>query len=532
MHATSSRIAALAKFDRLLARVLTHHAVRIPGVLGYSPTDLAARLTQRFAQLYQSEFIVAYCRTALHQPSAWEGLPHPQRVALGDVRVSLSDGTVTLSAGLALRLLFDFLARWCYTLLNLLASIRVRPDRGSATLVYGVGLSDIFRGGDDKEFLAYCGSGPITPLQAARLLVVQAPARAGRTTSPRAVYARSPLHALCRVTGLSPVDAMKLVGRHFIALFCLTRLCAVVPPFLLAARDFSEEVPATALDQAAAIEAVVLTNSNYSSQPLWMWARSGRRFRVHMVWYSQNIRPLLRKSDPDFPVDPINRLIRADIMWVWMPSFADYLTAIGIRAEMRCVGPILWNLPELQPAEPRNSPVIAVFDVTPTTEAEAIRLGLVDNYYTLATTQKFLQDIIEAVRLAATELGRHPRIALKHKREGKADRDPGYFRFVEELIGTHGNLVVLPAHTSLYEMLSNCDVAIAIPCSSPVYVASHLGKPSIFYDPTGELKPVFDAAPELEFVSGPALLAATVSRILKRGVWANYNRNEAGSLCE
>jgi len=530
MHATSSPIAALGKFDELLQRVLTRHAARIPAVLGYSPANLAARLAQRFAQLYQSEFIVAYCRTARHQPSACEGLPQSQRVALGDVRVSLSDGAVTLSAGLALRLLFDFLARWCYTLLTLLASIRVRPDRGSATLVYGVGLSDIFRGGDDKEFLAYCDSGPITPLQEARLLIVQALTTVGRTTDLRAIYARSPLHALCRHGGLNPVDATKLAIRHFVMLFHLARLCAVVPPFLLAARDFAEEVPASFLDRAGSIEAVVLTNSNYSSQPLWMWAHDERKFRVHMVWYSQNVRPLLRRSDPRFSVNPINRLIRADIMWVWTPTFAGYLAAIGIRAEMRCVGPVIWTLPPHNSPEPRDSPVIALFDVTPLTETKAVELGLVDNYYSLRTTQKFLQDIVEAARLAAGELGRHPQIALKHKRDGETDRDPQYFRFVQELIETNEKIIVVPAHTSLYQMIGNCDVAIAIPCSSPVYVASHLGKPSIYYDPTGELAPDFDAAPELEFVSGPASLAKTMLRALKRGAWGN--RNEAGGPCE
>lgn len=501
-----TRIPALVELDAFLKRMAAHYAGRIPAHLGYAPTDLASRLTQRFAQLFEAAFVLA-CQG----PERRAG-----RLPLNGDRADLTAGTVTLSAAHCVRLYLDFLARWAYTLLTVLVSIRLRPARARATLVFGIGLADVFRGGDDRAFLEYCRRGPIAPLRDARHLIVQATALAGQSTASTVRYARSPLHALFRAAGLTPREAARATGAHVVALARLTGACSVLPTLLLVARDFGEEALAAALQRIDAIEAVVLTTSNYSAQPLWTWARAGRAFRVHLIWYSLNIRPLLRKGDPHFPVNPVNRLIRADTMWVWLPSFADYLTGIGIRAEMRCVGPILWILPPEQAPELRGRPVIAVFDVVPTTEAEDRRLGFVDNYYTPANVRRFVEDIVEAARLAAEVSGALPRIELKHKRDERGGRDPGYFQFVDELAESLENFAVLPAETSIYEMVARCHVAIVLPCSSPVYAASRLGKPSIYYDPSGELTPVYDPAPGLEFIADRAQLAAAIARILGR----------------
>ncbi|HEV8646191.1 MAG TPA: hypothetical protein VGR01_11555 [Burkholderiales bacterium] len=495
------------EFDALLQRVAAYYKLRIPPALGYSPSDLTDRLVQRLAHLYQAEFVAAFCGA--------KGELEPRQLRLRGLSLNPSDGSMRISFGLTASLFLDFLLRWCYSLLSLMLAVRTRTGRRRATLVYGVGADDIIRGGNDAEFLAYCDSGPIAPLRDSSVLIVQLSARTERSPGAKAFYARSPLHALCLFAGLGPADALRLACLHIAAFARLVRLAVAVPSLLLLARDFAEDATASVLNGAGLLEAVVLTNSNYSSQPLWMRPKPGRKFRVHMVWYSQNIRPLLRKSDPELTAYPAHRLIRADVMWVWTRAFADYLGRIGIRADMQNVGPVLWRLPVQFPQEPRVDPLIAVFDVTPVTEAEAFRLGELDNYYSLATAQKFLQDIAEATESTATQTGRRARIALKHKRGKVVNRDQKYFRFIEELIAKHGNLVVVPAQNSLYQMIENCDLVVAIPYSSPAYVASHLGKPCLFYDPTGTLRPTLEPAPLLEFASGPAALALALKNLVK-----------------
>lgn len=499
----SKGIAAFMAFDGMLRRVAERHASRLPGVAGFGTADVTARVTQRFAQLFSAQFMVA------HTEAAEAGLD-PEWLDLGGARLAPARGEIALGARQALSLYIDFLARWGYTLLTVLGAISLRSGE-RATLVHGLGLAHLFRDGDDREFLEYCRRGPIEPLAAASRLLIQAVAPDGRATDARAAYARSPLHALARVAGLSPGRALAVAGTHIANLVGITLRCAANPALLLAARDFADDALAAALDESGAIEAVVLTTSNYSAQPLWTWARARRGFRVHMVWYSQNIRPLLRKGDPDFPVNPLNRLIHADVMWVWMPSFGEYLAGLGIRAEMRCVGPVLWTLPPERAPEPSSRPVIAVFDVVPTTPAEDRRLGFVDNYYTPANAQRFVQDIVDA----ASATGARPLVQLKHKREGRDRRDPGYFRFIDALAAASGDFELLPAQASVYDMILRCRVAIAPPCSSPAYVASSLGRPALLYDPTGELAPALDPAPGLEFVSGPGQLAAALSRLLQ-----------------
>jgi len=499
-------IAALLEFDALLPRVAAFYAAQIPPMQGHPAAELADRLAQRFAQLFQAEFVVAWCAP---------GTSDRKQIQMSGLSVEISPGSLHISISLAARLMFEFILRWGYSLLTLALAFRPVTGRRPMTLVHGVGEGDVFRDGSDAEFAAFCDGGAIDPLREAQALIVQL-AQPRASSGRRIVYARSPLHALCRGAGLGLGDALKLAWRHVAAFVKLLRLASTSPAGLLLARDFADEATASVLNEVGLIEAVVLTNSNYSSQPLWMRARPGRRFQAHMVWYSQNIRPLLRKTDPELQANPVNRMIRSDVMWVWTRAFAEYLSSIGIRAQMHWVGPILWRLPVFGSPAADAPPLVAVFDVSPVTEAEAVNLGLLDNYYSMETARKFLQDIVEAVARAAPPHGPRARIALKHKREGGTNRDLGYFRFVDELAAKHENFTVLPTWTSLYELISGCDLTIAIPYSSPVYVASHLGRESLYYDPTNALRPTFEAAPGLEFASDSSALQAAIVRVIGR----------------
>jgi hypothetical protein len=499
----SGRIAALAEFDALLRRVIACHEPQIPVILEYSPSDLADRLAQRFAQLFLEEFITQYCRAGSESDR--------QKLQLRGLTLDVSNGSCEISVRLAARLLLDFLLRWCYSAIGLILAIRLGTGKRRATLVYGIGVDDIFREGSDKEFAAYCAAGPISPLSDASTLIVQT-AQVRTSCCRRVIYVKSPLHSLCRVVGLGPADAVKLAWLHMAAFARLIRLSVASPAMLLIGRDFAEEATASVLNQSGLIEAIVLTTSNVSSQPLWMRATPVRKFQVHMAWYSQNIRPLVRKSDPELAVYPPNRMIRTDVMWVWTQAFAEYLGGIGIRASMRCVGPILWRLPVPHVSTLGESPLVAVFDVPPVTEAEALRLGELENYYSLDTARKFLQDIVNAAELASMASGQRVRIALKPKRNVTIRRDQRYVRFVEELMATHPNFVRLPAQTSLYELIADSALAISIPFSSPAYIAGHLGRPALFYDPTDGLRPSFEPAQGLAFASTPEALASAISQ--------------------
>ena len=54
----------------------------------------------------------------------------------------------------------------------------------------------------------------------------------------------------------------------------------------------------------------------------------------------------------------------------------------------------------------------------------------------------------------------------------------------------------------LFEFIDNCDLVVAVPYSSPVYIAQARNKPSIFYDPTGDLIPTYEEHPAITFASG------------------------------
>lgn len=506
MLAVPPRGAALQELDVALGRVAAWYGARLPGVLGYRPVDLAHRLTQRFAQLRQSRY--ALLRSAPGAPADC-----PARLDLGGYSIAAADGSIRIAAGTALSLLFEFALRWCYTAFAILGALAARSRGERVTLAYGIGQADLGRGGDDAVFMDYCAKGPIEPLREGDRLVLQVLAAPKRSAGWRTVYARYPLHAYLRLSGLPLPGMFRLMARHVATLSSALLLFLRQPAALLLARDLAEDAPARHLDEAGAICAVVFTNSNYTSQPLWMWAPPGRRLRCHMVWYSKNVRPFLTGDDPDFPVHPARRLIRADTMWIWMAPFGDYLRSIGLRSEMRVVGPILWYLPG---AAPRIAPAeaqVAIFDIEAVT-AEAIRnLELLDSYYTHEVLGVFLTDVVEAADRAAARLGKPIRVVLKHKRRRLPVNDARYFDLVDALAARYPQLALVPPETSVYDVVAQSQLVIGAPFTSPVYVASHMGKASLYYDPTGKLRPTFDPAPGLAFAASRAQLDAALDRI-------------------
>jgi hypothetical protein len=74
----------------------------------------------------------------------------------------------------------------------------------------------------------------------------------------------------------------------------------------------------------------------------------------------------------------------------------------------------------------------------------------------------------------------------------------------------------------MYAMLANSDLSIIVPWSSPAYVASHLGRRAVFFDPTMELLPTFESASLVMFASGRTeLLNIALQAVLARHLVAD-----------
>jgi polysaccharide biosynthesis PFTS motif protein len=350
----------------------------------------------------------------------------------------------------------------------------------------------------------------------ARRLVVQCVPHKGIAASPDFFYDRFPLQFLIRRTKLGVSGRAVLLGMHLVAPLVFLWSIVRMPLLAVLARDFAFAFGVNALDRYRMIESVVITNSAYTAQPLWMRGPATRRFAVHMVWYSQNTRPVVYARD-GFAADlPNYRHARMDETWVWTSGYKSYLEQLGLPCVIHVVGPILWYLPE--PAQPRveKDICIVVFDVTPVRDDAAERIGLIGNYYCAENMIRFIEEVLAVCREVEKKSGGRVRLMLKHKRSYNQAHDQRYIDLIERLSAPQGDMTLVPFQTNMYALLAGSDVSIVVPWSSPAYVAAHLGAQAVFFDPAMELLPTFEQTSRVKFASGRAelltLLARTVCR--------------------
>lgn len=515
---------AYAAFDLIVRVIEGWLADRVPVVAGFNEDVVRERLVQRIADLALYPF-VGICA---HRLEVGETLvPTPdQALDCGGIILHPATGKATISLRLFASTLLEFAIHWVNLLGAILIGILPRraSDRRPATLVFGVGLESLFYEGSDARFAKYCRAGPIAPLARAQRLIIHCTARKGHVSDSDFAYDRFPLHALIRDTKLGMTGRATLLWEHLAAPWMFLRTTLVSPLLALLARDIAYTLAVRALDRRRMIEAVVITNSVYAHQPLWMRSPATRGFPVHMVWYSQNTRPLVYAWDGFVSDMPICRHIRVDETWVWTKGYKAYLEKLGLTEPVHVVGPILWYLPEAP--QPRKDADIRVVmcDVTPVRDDVALRVGFIGNYYSTANMIRFVEETLSVCRELEDRIGRRVRLLLKHKRSYSTSHDTRYIEFIGRLSGPGGCIELIPFRTNVYALFADSDLLIVPPYSSPAYVASHVGTCAIYFDPTKELVPVFEPAPLVEFASGRA-------ELLRIALEAVGSHQESRGLC-
>lgn len=474
-------------------------------ILKYSSSAISSRIAQRFVELGLVPFI--HDRAVKYEAEWNHSSILSESLDLSGIHVSKVNEQliVKLDKRATARAIVDFSVHWFHVLAVVLSSC-FRPSSKVAkpsTLVFGLGPESITKDGDDAALLIFCKTGPIAPLNEAKSLIIQTALVLESTQEEYASYSRFPLMKLLEKNPPRFRQVISFIYAHIsaaIAYFRLVYRCSLAS---LIGRDFAYHAMVDYLNQSCLIESLVITNSNYSSQPLWMRQFNGRAFTTHMVWYSQNTIPFVYKHDPVSSPLPNNRHICVDDSWVWNEAYAAYLTAIGIKARMHVVGPIVWYVPEPFEAKPKSLGVysISIFDVTPVIDSFAKKIGLMNNYYTANHCVQFVQDIVTAVK--AIEIEKHIKVELilKHKRGYNDLHDKTYIDYVQSLNASQA-LTLVDYEADIFDLIASSSAIIVIPYSSPVVIANSLNIPSIYFDPTQEILPTCEMNEHMYFASG------------------------------
>lgn len=224
-------------------------------------------------------------------------------------------------------------------------------------------------------------------------------------------------------------------------------------------------------------------NSNYIYRPLWTYDLENRGSKIYLYFYSTNTESLKIKNNN-------HKLPAVSDGWKSM-SWPNYLvwdrfqaafisTQVNNYKNIEIVGPIWFedskfDFPEI------NSDTIAVFDITPYRRSRYVTLGLDYEYYIPSVTNKFLKEI--------KDLAKKHKVVILHKRKRDTSKltHPLYRSFLNKFYEDNCTIDINPM-TSPIQIIKKSTVVVSMPFTSTAKIAQKLGKPSIYFDPSGKLK--------------------------------------------
>lgn len=221
-------------------------------------------------------------------------------------------------------------------------------------------------------------------------------------------------------------------------------------------------------------------NSGPTYRPLWTYDAEKFGSRILFYFYSTNSENF-KISESEASIPPNWRMMSWPHYLVWDRWQEEFIKkSLGSNVLVDIVGPIwfnsnsLFNLPNIEN-------MIAVFDVQPQRDTSYRILGIPFEYYIPSVANNFLIDIHTAA------FKKNINIFLKRKRDIGSLTHPSYRKVLKKLI-CQSNFYEVDASLSPWTLIEKTLGVISMPFTSTALIARHLGKPSIYYDPTGQLR--------------------------------------------
>jgi len=221
-------------------------------------------------------------------------------------------------------------------------------------------------------------------------------------------------------------------------------------------------------------------NSGWIYRPLWTYEAYKLGSKITFYFYSTNCESFKR---PDgYP----NHTYGWQIMnWprylVWDDYQAKFVrSAVGEQTNISVVGPIWFQSSSIKmPEIDKNG--IAVFDVTSHRQSRYCTLGADLEYYIPNVSKSFLDDI-------ATSAKQQNAIVLWKRKRNIGTMTHPYYRYFADKYSERDEVVLIEPDISALRVIESSCVVISMPFTSTALIARRLGKPSIYYDPTGQVQ--------------------------------------------
>lgn len=244
-------------------------------------------------------------------------------------------------------------------------------------------------------------------------------------------------------------------------------------------------------------------NSGWIYRPLWTYDAEKVGSKITFYFYSTNCEDF-KTSETDAPATYGWKAMSWPNYLVWDNWQADFVRmTVGNDCEISIVGSIWF---QSSSAELTNfgDTCIAVFDITPHRKSRYITLGIANEFYTPDVINLFLQQVSNGI------LQQGFFMHWKRKRNIERVAHPLYRKMIDQL-GKKNHVRLVDPDISAISVIEASDAVISMPFTSTALVAKEMGKPSIYFDPTGLLCKFDHAAHGIPVLSSPAELDAWLS---------------------
>lgn len=503
-----------AEFDRIIQLFEKWIAGRTFSFNGFRKETIEARIVQRFVQLlfYPFCFLVVRKIKENNHPFPVNG----EKIELDGITLDTATGKIVPGFKKTAGMFSDFLWHWLLALKAIIAGyVTIRKWEEPSTFLFGISVAEVTPLGSEETFIAFCKKGPIEPLASAQRLVIQSAAKT-KNKNTFLQYSSYPVYETIKRTKLGFVKRTGLLVNYLLLPFRFALMVMRMRQMIVLAKDTVQAQLVACLDKAGFIQSVIITNSDFFQQYLWMRQPDTRSFKVHELHYSQNTRPMVFADEPFSADFPAFRHVTVDEHWVWTEGYKSYLQELGHRGPVHIVGPILWYLPgKKADIYPGTDLKLAVFDITPMYNEFAEKIGVVRYYYNTDLMIRFIGDILDAADDCAGKTGRTIQIMLKSKRASKKGiHDHRYDDFISQCEKERKNFTVLPVSENVFSFLNDCDLSVSIPYTSVPYVSAWLQKPAVFFDPSAELVFTNEPSSFIYTASGKKELSTIFNKLL------------------
>ena len=423
-----------------------------------------------------------------------------------ELKINPQNGIISAKLSLfVLKVYFRFLFKWSLMLFCILKSFVCFKNSsiGKGIIIFGLPIGQILTSASDRSLTNFFKQTPVLPLNSASPKFIQCPklvsvdesqftqSRINIKTAKRYFenknhhYSLYPEFDFVSRIRLTFFERLRLLCVHFLAFFRAHFYFLKVNEVRIIFDELACFWTLKELDLSHKIESVIITNSNYVKQPLWLW--DNVNFQVHYFYYSTAHLIAVKKSSKEAvhaALELQSLFIAPAKHWVWRKTDKFLLEKYYHQRDVEVVGVPDFSFKLNNGYLKRN---IIIFDVNPVKISRSSQLGNFDPYLTQKTLMNFITGIIECADKISSEQGDKFEIILKRKRSFVHSEMINYHNLIREYDQKRSDFTITTNFNYVNSKLNRNTICVGVPFTSASYAVAELGVNSIFFDPESAL---------------------------------------------